>query len=78
MAAGVVYWALWRVVPRWFGYEFVPRKEKLDDGTVVTVVRRHLLRCLGWQFVLTLMGGSARLPCAVLDEKARLELDAKL
>ncbi|KAI1787977.1 high affinity methionine permease [Ganoderma leucocontextum] len=37
MAAGVLYWALWRVVPRWFGYDFVPRKEKLSDGTVVTV-----------------------------------------
>ncbi len=39
MAVGVLYWALWRVVPRWFGYDFVPSKEKLDDGTVVTVVR---------------------------------------
>ncbi|KAM5543600.1 hypothetical protein V8D89_002851 [Ganoderma adspersum] len=37
MAVGVLYWALWRVVPRWFGYDFVPRKEKLSDGTVVTV-----------------------------------------
>ncbi|EMD32253.1 hypothetical protein CERSUDRAFT_88248 [Gelatoporia subvermispora B] len=35
MVAGVVYWAAWRVVPRWFGYEFVPRKESLSDGTVV-------------------------------------------
>nr|VWP01447.1 Transcriptional regulatory protein SEF1 [Ganoderma boninense] len=37
MAAGVLYWACWRIVPRWFGYDFVPRKEKLRDGTVVTV-----------------------------------------
>ncbi|TBU22467.1 high affinity methionine permease [Dichomitus squalens] len=37
LAVGVLYWALWRVVPRWFGYEFVPNKEKLSDGTVVTV-----------------------------------------
>ncbi len=39
LAFGVLYWALWRIVPRWFGYDFVPRKEKLSDGTVVTVVR---------------------------------------
>ncbi|EMD32234.1 hypothetical protein CERSUDRAFT_118872 [Gelatoporia subvermispora B] len=37
MVAGVIYWAAWRVVPRWFGYEFVPRKESLSDGTVVTL-----------------------------------------
>ncbi|KAI0754054.1 high affinity methionine permease [Daedaleopsis nitida] len=38
---GVLYWAAWRVVPRWFGYEFVPRKETLDDGTVVTLFSRR-------------------------------------
>ncbi|KAG1852540.1 amino acid transporter [Suillus subluteus] len=38
MFAGVLYWAAWRVIlPKVFGYEFVPRKERLDDGTVVTV-----------------------------------------
>ncbi|OCH94013.1 amino acid transporter [Obba rivulosa] len=37
MAFGVLYWAAWRVVPRWFGYEFLPRKETLSDGTVVTL-----------------------------------------
>ncbi|KAM5542077.1 hypothetical protein V8D89_004387 [Ganoderma adspersum] len=37
MVTGVLYWACWRIVPRWFGYDFVPRKEKLGDGTVVTV-----------------------------------------
>ncbi|PIL33082.1 transporter [Ganoderma sinense ZZ0214-1] len=37
LATGVLYWAWWRIVPRWFGYDFVPRKEKLSDGTVVTV-----------------------------------------
>ena len=42
MVVGVLYWALWRVVPRWFGYDFIPRKEKLSDGTVVTVVRLSL------------------------------------
>ncbi len=38
IASGVIYWALWRVVPKWFGYKFVPRKETLSDGTVVAVV----------------------------------------
>ncbi|KAG1823761.1 amino acid transporter [Suillus subaureus] len=38
MFVGVLYWAAWRVIlPKVFGYEFVPRKERLDDGTVVTV-----------------------------------------
>ncbi|KAI0365764.1 high affinity methionine permease [Pilatotrama ljubarskyi] len=37
MAGGVLYWAAWRVLPRWLGYEYVPHKEKLSDGTVVTV-----------------------------------------
>jgi len=39
MVVGVLYWAAWRIIlPKIFGYEFVPRKETLDDGTVVTVV----------------------------------------
>ncbi|KAF7976675.1 hypothetical protein HWV62_6027 [Athelia sp. TMB] len=39
MAFGVFYWAVWRVVlPKVFGYELVPRKETLEDGTVVTLV----------------------------------------
>ncbi|KAG1788730.1 amino acid transporter [Suillus plorans] len=38
MLAGVLYWAVWRIVlPKLFGYELVPRKEKLDDGTIVAV-----------------------------------------
>ncbi|KAI6039605.1 amino acid permease-domain-containing protein [Pisolithus marmoratus] len=37
---GVAYWAGWRVLlPRVFGYELVPRKEVLEDGTFVTVLR---------------------------------------
>ncbi|KAH9848766.1 amino acid transporter [Lenzites betulinus] len=43
MAVGVLYWAAWRVVPRWFGYEYVSRKEKLADGTVVTLFSRQKL-----------------------------------
>ncbi|KAG2105845.1 amino acid transporter [Suillus discolor] len=36
--AGGLYWAVWRIVlPKVFGYSLVPRKETLDDGTVVTV-----------------------------------------
>ena len=39
MFAGVLYWAVWRVVlPRVFHYELVPRKETLEDGTVLTLV----------------------------------------
>ena len=39
MFVGVAYWAGWRILlPRVFGYELVPRKEKLEDGTVVTLV----------------------------------------
>lgn len=44
MAVGVLYWAAWRIVPRWFGVEYVPRKEVLADGTVVTLVRSALFR----------------------------------
>ncbi|KZW03342.1 amino acid transporter [Exidia glandulosa HHB12029] len=41
MILGVVYWATWRIVlPRVFGYELVPNKETLSDGTVVTVFSR--------------------------------------
>jgi hypothetical protein len=40
MVLGVIYWAVWRVVlPKIFGYELVPKKVVLDDGTVVNVVR---------------------------------------
>ncbi|KAI0353860.1 amino acid transporter [Trametes cingulata] len=44
MAVGVLYWAAWRVVPRWFGYEYVPRKETLSDGTVVTLFSRQKIQ----------------------------------
>ena len=40
MTLGIIYWAVWRVVlPKIFGYELVPNKVVLDDGTVVNVVR---------------------------------------
>lgn len=42
MFFAVGYWAMWRVLlPKVFGYELVPRKETLKDGTVVTLVRRN-------------------------------------
>ncbi|KAI8974815.1 amino acid transporter [Trametes punicea] len=44
MVAGVLYWAAWRIVPRWFGYELVPRKETLSDGTVVTLFSRRKIQ----------------------------------
>ncbi len=51
MFFGVFYWAMWRVIlPKIFKYELVPRKETLDDGTVVTLVRFlwWYLRVLSW------------------------------
>ncbi|KAF8549469.1 amino acid transporter [Imleria badia] len=42
MFVGVGYWAGWRVLlPKVFGYQLVPRKEKLEDGTVVTLFSRQ-------------------------------------
>ncbi|KAF9239125.1 amino acid transporter [Melanogaster broomeanus] len=42
MVVGVLYWAGWRVLlPKVFGYELVPRKEILEDGTVVTLFSRR-------------------------------------
>ena len=49
MVFGVIYWAVWRVVlPKIFGYELVPNKVVLDDGTVVNVVRSlyHSFGCI--------------------------------
>ena len=51
LTCGVLYWAAWQIVlPKVFGYELIPRKEKLNDGTVVTVVSTPLpsplLRCI--------------------------------
>ncbi|KAJ8508655.1 hypothetical protein ONZ45_g9104 [Pleurotus djamor] len=41
MWLGVFYWATWRVIlPKVFGYELIPRKEVLEDGTVVTLFSR--------------------------------------
>ncbi|KAF8816854.1 high affinity methionine permease [Phlegmacium glaucopus] len=42
MLIGVLYWAVWRVIlPKVFGYELVPNKVVLDDGTVVNVFSRR-------------------------------------
>lgn len=55
---GVVYWAVWRIVlPHVFGYHLVPRKETLDDGTVITLVspqthQHTLARYLSFRSVL--------------------------
>ena len=36
---GALYWATWKLVlPYMFGFRLVPRKEVLEDGTVVTLV----------------------------------------
>ena len=42
---------MWRVAPKWFGYKFVPRKEKLSDGTVVAVVRVSARVVVTWESV---------------------------
>ncbi|KAG2133510.1 amino acid transporter [Suillus cothurnatus] len=48
MVVGVLYWAAWRIIlPKIFGYEFVPRKETLDDGTVVTVFSNRKIQRFG-------------------------------
>ena len=39
MIFGVHYWAVWELVlPYVFKFRLVPRKEVLEDGTVVTLV----------------------------------------
>ncbi|KAG1847944.1 amino acid transporter [Suillus tomentosus] len=49
MFVGVLYWFAWRIMlPKVFGYELVPRKEILDDGTFVTVVSVGFLFCVSW------------------------------
>jgi len=38
---GVIYWAVWRIVlPKIFGYELIPTKVVLGDGTIVNVFSR--------------------------------------
>ncbi|KAG1903044.1 amino acid transporter [Suillus fuscotomentosus] len=45
MLAGVLYWAVWRILlPKVFGYKLVPRKEKLDDGTIVAVLSNQKIQ----------------------------------
>jgi solute carrier family 7 (L-type amino acid transporter), member 9/15 len=39
IAFGVLYWAVWQLVlPYVFRVRLVPRKEVLEDGTVITLV----------------------------------------
>jgi hypothetical protein len=39
MMFGVLYWAIWELMlPYVFKFRLVPRKEVLEDGTVVTLV----------------------------------------
>ena len=46
MMFGVLYWAIWKVVlPYVFKFRLVPRKEVLEDGTVVTLVSLTLCSC---------------------------------
>ena len=66
MLVGIVYWAAWRIfLPRIFGYELTPRKEILQDGTVVTLVSISLDPCLTSEF---------RILCVVFTPKGGLEM----
>lgn len=48
MVVGVLYWAGWQLLlPKVFGYELVPRKETLDDGTVITLVSSPIMQATG-------------------------------
>jgi H+/Cl- antiporter ClcA len=45
---GVLYWAIWRLaLPYVFKFRLVPRKEVLEDGTVVTLVSQLTGFCMG-------------------------------
>ena len=65
MAVGVLYWAAWRILPGFFGYELVPRKERLEDGTTVTLVRPDLRGTIHLKLTDTFT-------CAVLAQKNRV------
>jgi len=44
LMSGVLYWAVWKLVlPYMFKFRLVPRKEVLEDGTVVTLFSREKL-----------------------------------
>jgi solute carrier family 7 (L-type amino acid transporter), member 9/15 len=45
---GVLYWAIWQLaLPYVFKFRLVPRKEVLEDGTVVTLVSQLIEFCVG-------------------------------
>jgi hypothetical protein len=45
----VLYWAVWKLgLPYVFKFRLVPRKEVLQDGTVVTLVSRITIVIEGW------------------------------
>lgn len=44
LMSGVFYWAVWKLVlPYVFKFRLVPRKEVLEDGTVVTLVSQFAI-----------------------------------
>ena len=44
LMSGVLYWAVWKLVlPYVFKFRLVPRKEVLEDGTVVTLVSQFAI-----------------------------------
>ncbi len=45
---GVLYWVVWQLVlPYVFRVRLVPRKEVLEDGTVITLVGYLTVFCIG-------------------------------
>lgn len=46
MVSAVAYWFIWIHVIPWFGWDVMGRKERLKDGTVVTLVRPRLFHSL--------------------------------
>ena len=71
MVAGVVYWAVWRIVIPWMGYDVIPRKEKLKDGTVVSLVRLLSLRII---VICTSILTYLPYLLVVLNEEARVDV----
>ena len=68
---GVLYWTIWQLVlPYVFKFRLVPRKEVLEDGTVVTLVSRLRGFCMG-----SLPNGQGLTMASVLSRKGRKEDD---
>ena len=71
---GVLYWTIWQLVlPYVFKFRLVPRKEVLEDGTVVTLVSRLSGFCMG-----SLPSGQGLTMTSVLPRKGHKEDDTMM